>query len=140
MINKKTLLIVSGTASIGMFIWSYLGNYRVCDSLMGGGSVGNCPFILTEIGINLFPVIPLFILSLITYKMRDDIYQAWLRFARVWIPLSMVLILLAPEYSGDWMFPVTKGSVAFSSSLLFVIISLILIAWEWSAPHRRLIK
>ncbi|MBI5004360.1 hypothetical protein HZC00_04660 [Candidatus Kaiserbacteria bacterium] len=39
----------------------------------------------------------------------------------------MILIFLAPEYSGDWMYPVTKGTVAFFSSFFFVVISLIII-------------
>lgn len=79
---------------------------------------------------NLLIFIPLFLFSLITYKMRDEVYRTWLRFAYVWIPLSMGLIFLAPEYSTDWMYPVEKGSVAFLTSLLFVIISLILIIWK----------
>ena len=86
--------------------------------------------------ISFLPIIPLFILALITYKMRDEVYRAWLRFAYVWIPLSMLLIFLAPEYSTDWMFPVVKGTVAFFSSILFVIISLILIVWKYVVARR----
>ncbi|OGG40588.1 hypothetical protein A2118_03155 [Candidatus Kaiserbacteria bacterium GWA2_50_9] len=85
---------------------------------------------------NFFPVIPLFVLSLITYKMRDEVYRAWLRFAQVWVPLSMLFIFLAPEYTSDWMFPVVKGTVAFFSSLLFLIISLIIIAWKYFTTRR----
>ncbi|MDP2655239.1 MAG: hypothetical protein Q8P17_01625 [bacterium] len=86
--------------------------------------------------IGFFPVIPLFLLSLITYKMSEEVYRAWLRFANVWIPLSIVLIFLAPEYSGDWMFPVVKGTVAFFSSLLFVLISLLIICWKYFTSRR----
>ncbi len=68
--------------------------------------------------------------------MRDEVYRAWLRFSYVWIPLSMLLIFLAPEYTSNRMFPVVKGTVAFFSSLLFVIISPILIAWKWFSSHR----
>jgi hypothetical protein len=66
--------------------------------------------------------------------MRDDVYRAWLRFAYVWIPLSMVGIFFAPEYSTDWMYPVTKSSVAFLSSLTFVIISLVVIGYKFATP------
>lgn len=85
---------------------------------------------------NLLPIIPLFLLSLITYKMREEVYRTWLRFAYVWIPLSMLLIFLAPEYTADWMYPVVKSTVAFFSSLLFLIISPIIIAWKYFATHR----
>lgn len=122
--------------SVGLIVWNYVGNYRICDFIVSGGSAGKCPFILTNIGINLLPIIPLFFFSLITYKMQDEIYRKWLRFAQWWVPLSMLAIFLAPEYSGDWMFPVVKGTVAFFSSLLFVIISFLLIAWKYFAPRR----
>lgn len=80
--------------------------------------------------------IPLFLLSLITYKMRDEVYRAWVCFAYAWVPLSMLAIFLAPEYSTDWMYPVVKGTVAFFTSLLFVIISLVLIAYKYAASRR----
>lgn len=48
----------------------------------------------------------------------------------------MVLIFLAPEYSADWVYPVVKGTVAFSASLLFVILSLVLIIWKYFAARR----
>ncbi|MHB0865686.1 MAG: hypothetical protein ACYC1Y_02190 [Minisyncoccota bacterium] len=83
--------------------------------------------------INFLPILPLFLFSLITYKMRDEVYRAWLRFASVWIPLSMLGILLAPEYSEQFlpMFPVVKGTVAFFSSLLFFTISLFIVVWKF---------
>jgi len=83
------------------------------------------------------PVIPLFLLSLITYKMRDSVYRAWLRFAQVWIPLSMIAIYLAPVYSNDLMFLVVKSTVAFGSSLLFIIISLLIIGYQYLPPAER---
>lgn len=139
MISKKTLLFVSGLLSVGLLVWNYVGNYRICDLLIKAGSTGSCPFILTNIGINLLPTIPFFFLSLITYKMREDVYQSWARFAVVWVLLSMILIFLAPEYSSSFgitLYPVTKGSVAFISSLLFVIISLVLIIWKYFVSRR----
>lgn len=137
MISKKIFFIVSGLLSIGLFVLNYIGNYRACDFFMNGGSISNCPFVLTNIEMNLLPIIPLFLLSIIIYKMRDEVYRVWLRFAYVWVPLSMLLIFLAPEYSGDWMYPIVKGTVAFFSSLLFIIISLILIIWKWFAYSRK---
>ncbi len=85
---------------------------------------------------NLLPSIPLFLLALITYKMRDEVYRTWLRFAYVWIPLSMILIFLAPEYPENWMTPFAKGPVAFFSSLLFFIISIVLIGMRYFSMRR----
>lgn len=136
MISKKNLLVTSGITTAILLVWNYVGNYQICDLFAKDGSIGNCPFILTNIGTNLLPVIPLFLLSLITYKMRDEVYRAWLRFTLVWVPLSMLAIFLAPEYTNDWMYPVVKGTVAFFSSLLFLLISLLLITWKYlSSRH-----
>lgn len=85
----------------------------------------------------LFPIIPLFVFSLITYKMQDSIFQVWWRFARIWIPISMLAILASPSNTHNWMFPIEKGSVAFFSSVLFVAISLILII-IWRVKEKKL--
>jgi hypothetical protein len=71
--------------------------------------------------------------------MRDEVYRVWARFAVVWVPFSMILIFLAPEYAGSFgiaLYPITKGSMAFISSLLFVIISLILVILKYFAAGR----
>lgn len=72
-----------------------------------------------------FPFFPLFLFSLITYKMREEVFQSWFRFARIYIPASIALILLAPSYSSNWMFPYDKGRAAFLFSSLFIIISIV---------------
>jgi len=133
MCSKKTLLIVSGILTVILLALNQIGTDTICGWI---GQDTVCMGILYSTIMNFFPVIPLFVLSLITYKMRDEVYRAWLRFAQVWVPLSMLFIFLAPEYTSDWMFPVVKGTVAFFSSLLFLIISLIIIAWKYFTTRR----
>ena len=124
--NKKTILIVSGLITGILLVANWIGTFQLC----GGREYGQCMDYSYSTMINFLPIIPLFLFSLITYKMRDEVYMAWLRFARVWIPVSMILIFLAPEYSSDWMYSIEKGPIAFFSSLLFVIIALTLIVWK----------
>src|SRR3989344_3826778 len=45
-----------------------------------------------------FPVLLFF--SIITYKMREEVFRAWLHFAYWWIPISLVFIYLAGGWSG----------------------------------------
>lgn len=132
MCSKKTLLTSSGIVTAVLVVLNWIGTFKLC----GGQEYGQCMDFSYSLIIGFFPVIPLFLLSLITYKMSEEVYRAWLRFANVWIPLSIVLIFLAPEYSGDWMFPVVKGTVAFFSSLLFVLISLLIICWKYFTSRR----
>ena len=132
MINKKLLLVGSGIVSVSVIIVGSTGlTYDYCPSINTP-----CTDLVYDAIVNLLIFIPLFLFSLITYKMRDEVYRAWLRFAYVWIPLSMILIFLAPQYSTDWMYPVEKGTVAFLTSLLFVTISLFVIAWKLIAIRR----
>ncbi len=68
--------------------------------------------------------------------MREEIYRAWFKFARWWIPLSMLFILIAPEYSQDLLYPIEKGGVAFVSSSIFFIVSTIIITVKYFRSGR----
>ena len=135
--TKKNILIISGFLSVIILAWDYIGNYHLCDLAAKNGSAGDCPFLLSDIELIFLPVLPFFIFSLITYKMRDEVYQSWFRFARWWIPLSVCSILIAPSYSSDWMFPVDKGRVAFLTSFVFVFVSIFLIAYKSFALRKK---
>lgn len=43
--------------------------------------------------------------SLITYKMRDEIFHTWMRFTYWWVPISVFLILITPESHGGGFGP-----------------------------------
>lgn len=125
--TKRKLLVVSGMIGVGLVLFDYIGTYAWCDYFMQDGHIGSCPFVLSDIETLFFPFIPLFILSVIAYFLREEVFQSWWKFARVATPLSIALILLAPSRSHDWMFPIEKGNVAFFTSLIFIIVSTIVI-------------
>ena len=129
--TKKSTLLISGFFTISFFVLDSIGTYKLC----GEYSVGNCPFLLHDILGTFIIFIPLFLLSLITYKMRDEVFQTWFKFTRIWVPLTILLVIISPEY-GNALFPVEKGSVSFAMSLLFLIISLIIII----SKHLSLLK
>ena len=83
--------------------------------------------------------LPLFILSLITYWMREEIFRAWLRFAYWWTPLTMVLVLMTHDSSGGFGIPsiISRESVSMIFSALFLIISLILISYKSFALRKK---
>lgn len=43
---------------------------------------------------------PLLLLSLITYKMRDEVFHAWWNFARWWVPVIIITTLLLNKAGG----------------------------------------
>lgn len=125
--TKKKLLIGSSILAIGVLFFDYIGTYGWCDYFIPNGHQGNCPFILFDLEVLFLPFLPLFLFSLITYRMREIVFQAWWRFARIATLLSIGLIFIAPSYSHDFMFPIEKGSVALITSAFFVIMSAIIL-------------
>ncbi len=125
---KKILLLASGVLSLGLILIGTFGTHTLC----GGNE--RCINVLHYFFIGFLPILPLFLFSLITYRMAASVYRAWVRFAAVWIPLSMVGILFAPEYVTNmgWFYPVVKGTVAFSTSLLFLVISALIVLFAWA--------
>jgi hypothetical protein len=76
---------------------------------------------------------PLLLLSLITYKMHDEVFTSWANFAKYWVPLTILLSVLAGFGEQPSYMPalITTGTVSFLMSSLFLAISLILIAYKF---------
>ncbi len=93
--------------------------------------------LIRTIALSLLPFLPLFLLSLITYKMKDEVFTAWISFAKWWVPLSMFAILITPvDDGGSWSIPL-KGPVALLTTGLFFVISLIIICWKHFALRKK---
>lgn len=88
------------------------------------GCFDKLPAQLSNIFITVFSVV--FIFSLITHFLREDIFRAWVRFAIWWIPISVFLTLIAPDNDGNAI--LSPGSsreiVWLLSFALFVFISI----------------
>src|SRR3972149_4630000 len=121
-LTKKGVFIVSGISSIILLTWDYVGNFQLC----GGKEWGDCVTTMAKIEMLFLFVLPLFLLSLITYKMRDEIFNAWLMFAKWWIPLTIILILLAPT-TGQSLVPIDKGRVSLLMNAIFLLVSLLIV-------------
>ncbi len=82
-------------------------------------------------------LLSVFFLSVAAYKLPDDIYAPWFKFARWWVPLSMFLILISPQYSTNFMDPIEKGSVAFAMSAIFLVASIGIIVVKYFATRKK---
>lgn len=126
--NKRQFLITSSILGVIALVSGAFEPFRLCGEIWR-----ECMGINYQIGITLIPALPLLLFSAITYRMPESVFQTWAKFAMVWIPLSMLAILVSPEYDGAFvpLFPIIKGTVAFASSALFVAISTLLIGWSY---------
>lgn len=55
----------------------------------------------------IFPLVWILPFSLVLYFFRDGVYKSWLAFARWWIPLSMLLLLITPGDGDGGVVPVS---------------------------------
>ena len=131
--TKKISLFISLVAVIFFVIAIFSVDIKLCPSY----SYSYCSQFFNIFAETIFISIPLLFFSLITYKMREEVFRSWIKFTYVWIPLTLTFVFLAPEY-GNSFFPVNeKGFVSFSMSALFLIISLIIIISKSLSPRTK---
>ena len=80
----------------------------------------------------LLPFWPITVFSLITYPLREETFQSWLHFAKWFVPLSILLVLLTPDGQSGGYMPslIDKQVIAFLTSALFTLVSLIIIIYK----------
>ena|SRR3989338_468225 len=124
MIPKNILSLISGIFTVILLVIGVFGTYTLCSNNE------KCINILHWYFIHFLPIAPVFFFCLTVYWMRDEVYRAWFKFARLWIPLSMLAILVAPEYSTNVINPIEKGTVAIFFSGIFIVVSIVIIIWK----------
>ncbi len=121
-----TLLILAlfslGINGCNTSVWCNKIIYFVDNGLVGD-VINSDTFLL------IFLTIPLFILSLITYKMHDEVFRAWWRFARWWVPVIMIVTFLLENAGGGGGWGMNGGAFdAFFIGIfyvIFIVISLV---------------
>jgi len=126
MMTKNILIVASLLFVIFVVAVAYQGT---CDYK----ALGTCWRYWDQTGEfieTLLITVPFFLISLIVRFTREEIFRTWIKFALVWIPLTMFLTLISPEYSQS-LLPIVKSTVSFGFSALFFFISLIIIAYKY---------
>lgn len=120
-------------------VWDTVGNYKICDAFFVEGHFGSCPRWMGDFEVLLFPALPLLIFAMITFFLRDSVFQTWARFAVPATVLSMLAILLTQNSPGGGFGPQLsfgKGDVALITGFLFVIISIVIIVRGYLRPAK----
>lgn len=114
---KKKILIAS--LVYPLFIGTVMLLDKTCNSSWCDiGADSPLGFLL----IIFFPLFPTLLFSLITYKMREEVFLAWCNFSYWWIPLSVLLVLITPE-SNSVIMSWGKEIPAIGMTILYVAIS-----------------
>ena len=70
--------------------------------------------------------IPVLLFSLITYKLRDEVFDTWVKFVMWWVLGTFILVLIVPAQDSS-LLPITKEIVSLFSTVVFTLVSLIVI-------------
>ena len=71
----------------------------------------------------LLPLLPTFFLSLITYRMKDEVFLAWWRFARWWVLVIIGVTLFLQNAGGGGGWGMNGGAFdAFFLGIFYVIL------------------
>lgn len=137
---KRIVFSLSFILSVILIILNNIGTFKLCGGVYHASS---CIDVLFSVIASSVIVFPIFVFSLITYKMREDVFRAWLHFAYWWVPLTIFISLLSlnSSYGGGGLGPVMQdwymSSLRLALHILFIIISLIIIAWKYFSTRSR---
>jgi len=71
---------------------------------------------------------PIFLFSIITYFLKDEIFKSWSKFTYVWLPLSIILTSITPDSRGGFFVSLWDPEMtAIFMTGLYALISLIII-------------
>lgn len=124
--SKKGLLIIGFFGTLIQVISKYNVDLGICSSY--SSKCNDVAYILTVYS---WVFVPLFIFSLITYKLKQSTFDSWRKFSIWSIPLILIIITMLPLSTHGLDFvPVTKGTVVFFLTIAYSALSLILIAYK----------
>ncbi|HAS84744.1 MAG TPA: hypothetical protein DCS23_01565 [Candidatus Yonathbacteria bacterium] len=69
----------------------------------------------------IFLTLPLLFLSLITYRMKDEVFHAWFNFAKWWVPIIIVVTLLLENAGGGGTLGMNKDLTFFILGILYTV-------------------
>lgn len=141
--SKKTLLIISITVTILTGLSFFSRDLALSSNLCPLISPDVCWSYVRDIKdvfdpfIFLFPIVLIF--SLTTYRLHEEIFRAWLKFAYLWVPLSIVVMFLLSMDTGGGGFGMNlihPEAIAMFFAGVFTVVSIVIIAWKYMATRR----
>lgn len=123
--TKRSLMFFSFSFVIIFFILYYINILSSCRHEKYCSSI-------TELTVvYLLPFVFVFIFSLVTFKLKEVVFNSWRNFSIWAVPIIIIIVTFFPtRISGFDIVSVTKGLVMFFLTILYSIISFILIFYK----------
>lgn len=135
--TKKKLLVISGIGLIVGGIFLNVDKFGICKNMyVSNGYIGCFNTTQDNIGgiIELI-FVPLFIITLLLFFLRDEVFNAWFKFARIGLPVSVLVIMSA---SANGSFFMSDRSITFGFvSIVFLGVSFLLIIYQIIRAYRK---
>lgn len=97
-----------------------------------------CAYEIGKYGAVLFPILPIFVISLITYFMRREVYKAWLIATAVWLPVMFFFTYLVANEGGSLGFgDMYSGLVLVGVYAFYLVLSVLTIAIKYFVLWRK---
>jgi hypothetical protein len=128
---KKTILLVSGAGSVMLVSLLFLLLNNSSSAYWDfGKSIYDSTFYF------LFPLLCVFPFSIITYKMREEVFRAWWKYATWYVPFLIVLTLVIewmPKSGGGWagLYSELPYQIVQFFYGIFFLVSLLKIFFAW---------
>lgn len=129
--TKRIILLISGAFFIIAIILDQIDFYNLC-------STSRCLSVIEMYFKISYVLIPVIFFSLLTYKMKDQVFQAWWGFARWFVPLIIASTLVLQtgamgRSGGGWGIssPSLGTIILFLLYSIFILVSLIKIIWAF---------
>ncbi len=133
-VTKKRVFIISLLITVLLLCLVLLQETRECYRDWNWCRVYVWDFVMS-VGPFLIPFVAIFLISTITYKMRNEIFHTWLKFSAFVLPVVYFFIIRSPESAiGGGLsaaMAVTRGQAALQLSVIFLILSLTLITYKF---------
>lgn len=126
--TKKKVLIISLFGSVVFTFAAFTDIQWSVEACYGGDFCGDVSEFL-----RFYSLVFIFTLlfSLITLKLKDSTFSVWRSYSVVAVSLVLIVIFLLPIRSNGFdMFPIVKGNSAFVLSVVYSVISLIIIIYN----------
>ena len=125
--NYKKLLLIIFTSSLLVSSFSLFACQNDCIGLVNYLDRDILWGILASL---LILALPLMLISLILYFCSETVFKSWFKFAKIYIPIAIIIALITSFDSGgsNWGPSGPDGiAITWLTSILFLIISLVII-------------
>lgn len=140
LVTKNNVLLGSIVGLALSYVFANPILFHICRNTYTWGDFLGCTDKLPElVGVILMGLSPaILLISLLIYKMRDEVFESWKRLSYWFIPISTLIILSAPTGGGGWGISLgnTQEHLASIFPILYFALSLGVITWKWFALRK----